>query len=569
MKKGTYVLIIALFFIILFAATAVSFVYLDLSRSPEVKPESYLEIKIEGMVEDYAAPDFLTSFLTGIRPLSLHDIWVNLRKAKADDRIRAVLLRLGSLACGWAKVSEVREAVLDFRASGKKVFAYVEEAPEFDKEYYLATACDRIILHPTGWVGINGIGVTVPFYKKALDMLGIRAEFEAMEEYKTANNIFTQDRFTGPHREMVLSVNQDIFAEYVKTVGQARNKTEEEVRRLIDHGFFHGEEALEAGVADELLYEDELGPAMAGKGGKLQRISLAEYARVSAPASGLDGRKKIALVYGQGMIVSGENTYQIMGGAAVSRWLRKARQDSSISAIVFRVDSPGGSAVASDVIGREVSLARKAKPIVISMSDLAGSGGYWVSMAGHKIVAQPQTLTGSIGVYSGKFSLAGLYEKLGITAEKVTIGEKADIFSSFRGLTEDEKSLLREQNTWYYERFLSRVAENRNMTGEKVRQLAKGRIWTGLQAQKIGLVDEIGGLSKALEIAKELADIPQDESVRLVVWPRRTTFLGTLFGPKEESRAARLPASLAQAISNLQILEKTGVWALMTLWPGS
>jgi len=567
MKKGTYVVIIILVFVLLFATTVVSFFYLNFSRPPTVKSDSYLEIGLNGAIQDFAVPDFLMSVLSGTRPLSLHDIWTNLRKAKTDDRIHAVLLRLGSLACDWAKVSEIREAVLDFRSSGKKVLAYVEEEPEFDKEYYLATACDRIILHPMGWVGINGIGGYVPFFKKALDKLGIRAEFEYLEEYKTAYNEYTEDRFTGPHREMIESIYKDILSEYIKTVARARKKSEEEVRGLINRGFFYGEEALKAGVADDLLYEDELQTALAEKGRRIYKISLNEYSLAAAPAAGLSRGRKIALIYGQGTIIHGENFREMMGSTAVSRWIRKAREDSSIAAIVFRVDSPGGSAVASDIIGREVVLARKVKPVVISMSDMAGSGGYWIAMAGHKIVAQPQTLTGSIGVISGKFNLAGLYEKLGITAEKVTFGEKADIFSSFRGLKDDEKKLLREQNTWYYEQFMSRVAENRNMTKERVHAIAKGRVWTGNQAKEIGLVDEIGGLSRAIEIAKKLAGIPQDEAVKLDVWPKRTSFLGSLFNRNAEMPGVRLPGHLDKVLSYYKIMEKERIWALMPFWP--
>jgi len=569
MKKGNYVLIIILIFIVLFTTTVVSFFFMDFNRPPAVKTDSYLEIDLNGSVRDFAAPDFLTSLLTGVRPLSLHDIWVNLRKAKTDARIRAVLLRMGSLACDWAKVSEIRESVLDFRSSGKKVLAYVEEAPEFDKEYYLATACDRIILHPMGWVGINGIGGYVPFFKKAMDKLGIRAEFEPLEEYKTAYNMFTEERFTGPHREMIESLYKDIFSEYIKTVAQARKKSEDEVRRLIDRGFFYGEEALKAGLADSLLYEDELEAALAEKGRRTHKITLAEYARAAAPEAGLSRGRKIALIYGQGTILSGESFAEMMGSSTVSRWLRRARQDSSIAAIVFRVDSPGGSAVASDVIGREVVLARKVKPVVISMSDMAGSGGYWVAMAGNKIVAQPQTLTGSIGVLSGKFDLAGLFKKLGITSEKVAFGDKADIFSSFRGLRDDEKKLLREQNMWFYEQFMSRVAENRNMTKEQVHAIAKGRVWTGNQAKEIGLVDEIGGLSRAMEIAKTLAGIPQDEEVKIVVWPRRTSFFGALFGRNAETPDVRLPDALDKALDYFQLMEKERIWALMPFWPGA
>jgi len=569
MKKRTYVLIIFLVIFILAAAAAVSYFLTDWRRPAVTVPlHAYLEINLFGQLQEIAPPDFFTNVILGIRPLSMNELWMNIRKAKADDRVEAILLRLNLLACDWAKVTELRDAVLDFRKAGKKAYAYIDEAPDFDKEYYLATACDRIILHPMGWLGINGIGGYVPFFKNALDKLGVRAEFEHVEEYKTAYNQFTEKGFTPAHREMMESIYGDLFSQYVKAVATARKKNEEEVRRLIDKAFFQGEEALKAGLVDDLLYEDQLQNLLQSGGRKLGRITSDAYARVSPVSAGIGIGRRVALIYGVGPILSGESLPQSMGGTTVARWIRQARQDKSIAAIVFRVDSPGGSSVASDVIWREVFLAKKEKPFVVSMSDVAGSGGYWISMAAHKIVAQPQTLTGSIGVLAGKFDLSALYEKLGLTSEKIAYGKEADIFSTFRPFSPEEKKIMKDEILWTYDQFLTKVAEGRNMTKDDVNAVGRGRVWTGAQARDLKLVDELGGLTKAIELAKGLAGIAKEKEVRLVVWPKKRTFWESLFGRRAPESLLDRPPGLKQAALALRLMERNRVWAVMPFWSG-
>jgi protease-4 len=566
MNKGKYVLIIILIFVLLVTATILAFFYTEFNRPPEVKAVSYLDIDLAGPVQEFSSPDFLTLFLTGRQPLSVHDFWLNMHKAKVDRRIRCLLLRIGYLECNWAKVSEMRQAILHFRESGKPVYVYIEEAPEFDKEYYLATACDKIILHPLGWLGVNGIGGWVPFFKAGLAKLGIEAEVEHVEEFKTAYNMFTEKGFTEAHRTMLNSIYEDIFSEYVRTVAAERKKSEKEFRSLIDVGLFQGEKALQAGLVDDLLYEDELTKLLQEDGRKLQRTRYSEYIRVSPASLGLQTGRKVALLYAMGPIVSSEGSYQVIGGRTLARWIRQVREDRSVAAIVLRVDSPGGSAVGSDVIWREVFLAKTEKPVVVSMSDLAGSGGYWISMAAQKIVAQPQSLTGSIGVLAGKFDMVGLYDKLGITAEKMTFGERADMFSSFRTFAPEEKKFLKEEILWTYDKFLTKAAQGRNMSKEDVNMIGRGRVWTGRQAKENGLVDELGGLDTALALAKKLAAIPDDEDVKLVVWPKKTSLFGLVFGRMEGKSCLPVPEDLNRIVQTLKILERENPWALMPFW---
>jgi len=565
MKKGRYVLILLLIFFVLIIATVFSFLYLESGRAPSVGPLSYLEIRLAGSLVEFPETNFWSSLFLGARPLSVYDVWMSLRKARVDDRIMGVLLRLSSLDCDWAKCSEIREAIVDFKTSGKKIYAYIEEEPEFDKEYYLATACDKIILHPLGWLGITGIGGDVPFFKKALDKLGIEAQFEHVEEFKTAVNSFTESGFTEAHKKMMESIAGDEFAYYVKTIAASRKKSEAEVRALIDEAFFQGDKALKAGLVDDLLFDDQVVQLFQKNGKKGSRIDLAEYARLDPASLGLNRGRKIALIYGLGPIHGGESLYQSMGSETVARWIRAAREDKSIAAVVFRVDSPGGSAVASDSIWREVVLCRKEKPFVVSMSDLAASGGYWISMAAHKIVAQPQTLTGSIGVLAGKFNFEKLLEKLGITMEKIHFGKRLDIFSSFTRLTAEERQLLKKEILWIYDQFLTKVAEGRKMSKEDVDKIGKGRVWTGSQAKEIHLVDEIGGLSKAIEEAKSLAGIAKGEDVSLVVWPKKISFFGSLFGQKGARLRSSLPREFERAVDWANILNGERMWAIMPL----
>ena len=568
MKKSAYVALIFLFFALLAAGGVFFMVVEDIGgRAVDVPSRGYLDVPLSGAVAEIPPPDALTSYVLGTRPLAVHDFWENLRKAKVDGRIRAVLLRLGLLQCDWAKAAEMREAVLDFRRSGKKVYALIEEAPDFDMEYFLATGCDKVILHPLGWLGINGLGGYVPFLKGALDKIGVRAEFEQVEEYKTAYNMFTEKGFTPAHREEMESFYADLFAQYAAAAAEARGLAPEAFRALVDRGFFQGERAKAAGLVDACLYEDEVQELMAGGGRPLVRVRFDDYTRVKPASVGLEtGPAKVALIYAVGPILAGESAPQFIGGTTVARWLRAARGDASVKAIVLRIDSPGGSSVGSDVIWREVALARKEKPVVVSMSDVAGSGGYWIAMPATRIVAQPQTLTGSIGVLAGKFSVDGLMAKLGVTADKVVFGEKADAFSPFRPFTAEERKILKDEILWTYERFLAKAAEGRGLSRDEVDAVGRGRIWTGRQAKELGLVDELGGLTMALGIAKKEAGIDAGQDVRLDVWPRKRSIWQALLGRPSAAFGLGSAAGPERVLETLRLLNRTGVWAIMPFW---
>jgi len=566
MKKQSYILINLLIFFILMLATCGAFFLLEFTSPPSVKTQSYLEINLSGGMQEKVSPDLLSTMM-GVKPdISLHDVWMSIRNARSDRHIQALVVNLGLLQCNWAKISELRDIILDFKSSGKKTYVFMEEALEFDKEYYLATAFDEIILHPQGYLGINGIGGFTPFFKHSLKMLGIEAEVEHVAEYKTAYHMFTEDKFTPAHREMMTSIYDSIFSHYIRTIAEARVRSEAEMADFIDRGLFQGPEAREAGLVDGLLYRDELEDRLQTDNGRLSRVSLSQYLRTRPSPEEFSRGEKIALIYETGTILSAENSRGIMGSHTIARWIKQARKDDSIRALVLRVDSPGGSVVAADTIWREVILAKKEKPVVVTMSDVAGSGGYQISMAAHEIIAQPQTLTGSIGVIFAKFNLEKLYSKLGVTTERMTFGQRADMLSPYRSATPDEKKMLRDSILWTYDQFLEKVAAGRNITKETADGLGKGRVWTGLQAKENGLVDEIGGLALAVERAKNLAGIPDEDDVRLVVWPKRVSFW-------ESFRARRIPQTrlfpdtdMQKALETYRMLEKQQIWALMPTW---
>lgn len=566
MKRSTYILIILLIFFILIMATCASFVYFEFKRPPRIKPNSYLEINLVGEIQERVTPDLLGSLLLRPQPLSMNEIWTNFQKAKTDARVETIVLRIGYLMCNWAKANEIRELILDFRASGKKAFAYIEDSFDFDKEFYLATACDKIILHPEGRLMINGIGGSIPFVKKALDKLGIEFEVQHAGEYKTYYHMFTQDSLTPWHREMLESIYGNLFSHYVQTVAEARGISQDNIKQLVDHGLFHGQAAKEAGLVDELMYEDEFQEFLRQGENKINKISHTQYLKVKAASMGFNKGKKIALIYGIGTIYSGEGPAQVMASTTISNMIKKARKDKSIAAVVFRVDSPGGSVVASDIIWREVLLTKKEKPVVVSMSDLAGSGGYQVAIGAHKIIAHPQTLTGSIGVVFAKINMEKLYAKLGITAENIQYGLKADIFSSFREMTPEERKLLQEEINRAYEQFIVKVAEGRSLPTDEVRKIASGRVWTGKQAQELGLIDDMGGLSKAIQIAKEMAGIPAEESIKLIVWPQKISLFQMLTGRTLASTQFGMPPKVEKVLSTFRLLEHQAPWALMPFW---
>lgn len=524
---------VRLVFMLVGMAVIVSFagmllLYSLLSRGPSVPEEATLILRPGGSLQEVVPDDVLGQFV-GRDAATVRGFVDSLRFAKRDPRIRAVVLMPASLDLPfWGKVQELRDAVLDFRESGKSVTAFLEYGGE--REYYLASAANQVFLLPTSPLDLTGVASYEVFLRGTFDRLGTYPDFVHVGDYKTAVNTFTEKAMTPAHREMSESLNRDMYAQLVRGIATARKKSDEEVRTIIDQGPFSPDDALRLGLVDGLAYEDELDdrvPALGMAGDR--RIEGEDYRRVNPRAAGFAPRSRIAVLYAVGAITSGKSGFDPMNGAVLGsdtmvEQIRRVRDDDSVKAIVLRIDSPGGSSVASDVIWRELTITREqnpSRPLVASMSDLAASGGYYIAMPAQVIVAQPATLTGSIGVFSGKFVVSGTLDKIGITAETVQSGRNADINSPFAPFSPAAREKLQGYMQGFYDNFVRKAAASRRTTPERIHAVAQGRVWTGQQARASGLVDELGGLSEAIDIAKERAGIAAGEDVDIVVYPAR------------------------------------------------
>ena len=522
---------------------AVAATILFATRGPDIQTESVLWLRVpENLAE--RPSDHPLGQLLGPRD-TVGGVVDALRKARVDDRVRAVVLVPPAQPGLWGKVQEIRAAVRDFRQSGKPAVAYLEFGG--GQQYYLATACDEIFLAPTSPLDLVGVAMYEPFAREALDKIGAYPDMLHAGDFKTAANVFTETTFTPFHREMNESLSRDLYEQLVAGVAEGRGLPEPAVRALIDDGPFLPDDAVGRGLVDGLAYEDELLERLAGGGEPPGHLPYAEYRRVDPQSLGLDAGPSLAVVYAVGPIVLGDSSVDAGGGNVAAaqtlvRSLRAARESEAIEAIILRIDSPGGSAVASDLIWREIVLAAADKPVVASMSDLGASGGYYVAMAADVIVAQPATLTGSIGVVGGKLVLGSMFAKLGIAVEAVSDGRMAEMNSIFTPYSDEARMRVQALVEAFYDEFVAKAAEGRGMTREAIHAVAQGRVWTGRQALGAGLIDELGGLARAVAIAKERAGLAADQEVTLVPFPRPRSFLEVLAGGLE-IRSHLLPAA--------------------------
>jgi len=522
---------IAVLFTVLGVACFVSIVgftalYLLVGREPSVPSNATLVLRVGGSLSELA-PNDVVGYLRGTKAPTVRGIVDNLRKAKVDSRVRAVLLKpTGFESPFWGKVQEVRDAVVDFRKSGKPVYAYLEYGG--DREYYLATAADKVFLMPSTALDLTGVATYELFLRGTLDKVGVFPDLHRIGDYKTAVNTFREKTYTAAHREMDQSMNRDLYEQIVRGIADGRKKNEADVRALIDDGPFLPEDALRAGLVDDVAYEDQVDDKLRS-GEKRAHLDTDDYARVSPSSLGLNKGPRVAVIYASGTIASGKGGYDpvngpIAGSDTLIDYIKQARRDSAVRAIVLRIDSPGGSATASDAVWRELTITkneRSDRPLVVSMSDLAASGGYYIAMPAQVIVAQPSTLTGSIGIFGGKFVTGGLYEKLGAHIEATSIGRNAEINGPTRPYNPQELKKLEEQLQSFYDQFVEKVAAARHSTPEKIDAIAQGRVWTGRQGKQNGLVDELGGLDRAVAVAKQRAKIAADADVELIVYPPR------------------------------------------------
>jgi protease IV len=556
MKRGLGLVILLLVLAVLVSAVGIGILYFIISPGPRVEERSTLVLRPGGELFEIV-PDDVLQFVRRSEARTVRGYVDALRKAKIDRRVAAVLLAPRALSSPfWGKVQELREAVVDFKASGKPVYAFLEYGG--DREYYLATAADKIFLVPTATLDLTGVATYEVFLRGTLDWIGTFPDLLHIGDYKTAINVFKEKTFTPAHKEMSASLNRDQFDQLVRSIADGRRKREDEVRTAIDEGPLLPEDALRHGLVDDLAYEDELDDLVhdVGGPGALKLIESDDYGDVSWESLGVHRRSKIALLNAVGAITLGRSGYDpvngpVVGSDSVVEYIREIRADSSIRAVVLRIDSPGGASTASDVIWRELMITKsdaRKRPIVVSMSDLAASGGYYIAMAGDVLVAQPGTLTGSIGIYTGKFVTGGSFDKLGANIEATSDGRHAEIYSPDRRFTDEERKKVQESMQAFYDQFVEKVAEARHTSPEKIDQIAQGRVWTGQQARQVGLVDQLGGMQAAVAIAKQRARIPAEEEVELVVYPPRRSFYQVLTEQFDQ------PAKLTTAESIMMLL---------------
>ena len=554
--------------------------------TPSVPSRTVLELNLErGLVED--APDdaiakAMTSDLTIVR-----DIVEGLERAGNDSKVAGVIARLGNASMGMAQVQEIRDAVISFRAKNKFAVAFAETFGEFgpgNSSYYLATAFDEIRLQPSGDVCLTGLMLEGQFLRGTFDKLGITPRMDHRYEYKNAMNTYTEKKFTPYHREAMEALMNSWFSQIVRGIAEARHLSEDQVKALIDRAPLLGKEALDAKLVDSLAYRDEVYADVKNRAGNgAQMLYLDKYLeRAGRPNQ---SGKTIALVYGVGAVHRGSSGYDpvfgdvSMGSDTVGGAFRAAIDDPNVKAIIFRVDSPGGSAVASDVIWRETVRAKQAgKPVIVSMGDVAGSGGYWVAMSADKIVAQPGTITGSIGVLGGKLLTNGLWDKTGLSWDQVHAGANATMWSSTDDYTPAEWARFQAFLDRIYSEFTSKVSDGRKLPLERVKEIAKGRIWSGEDAKKRGLVDELGGFPVAMRLAKEAAGISEGEGVRLQVYPAKKTTFDVLFGEKPDNseragvndamiKALRVIQPVARQVRSATAAEERGIVEMPEIRP--
>jgi protease-4 len=497
-------------------------------KAPEVVAGSYLVFDLSSNITDAPPPVDLGEFSAGRTDvMQLRSITRALRYAAHDSRIRGVLL-LGNLSpqlygSGYAALGEVRAALADFRASGKPVLAYIDYATT--KDFYLASVANEVAIDPYGMIIMPGLASQPIFYAGAFEKYGVGVQVTRVGKFKSYVEPFTRTDMSPENREQLQKLLDDIWGSLISDIGRSRGVTAESIQTTVDaEGIIKPAAAVKAHLVDRVAYRDEIIDRLKKETGvtspteSFKQVPLGVYARTAVRAPVSSGFGEVAVVYAEGDIVEGEGDSSEVGGAKFAREIRTLREDPSVRAIVLRVNSPGGSATAAETIQRELRLARKTKPVIVSMGSYAASGGYWISAFGDRIFAEPTTITGSIGVFGIQFDLQRLANEHGITFDSVKTGKFADAITIARPKTDEEMAVFQRMVDWIYSQFVAKVAEGRKLKPSFVEEIAQGRVWSGSEAKKLGLVDELGSLSDAIRYAGAQANL--GSGFRVVEYPR-------------------------------------------------
>lgn len=496
-------------------------------KEVKIEPNSILYVDLKQEIVDRGSEDPFKGFdfasFQPNSPIGLNQILKAIANAKEDSNIKGILLELDAVNAGAATTEEIRNALIDFKSSGKFIYAYSDTYSQ--KAYYLASVADSVFLNPEGMIEWLGLRSEIMFFKKTLEKLGVEPQILRHGKFKSAVEPFMLDKMSPENREQTLTYVSSIWNQWVKGISETRGISADKLNSLANNmEIFNAKKALENKLVDGLIYKDELIATLKTKLGieekkDISSIELKKYFKAPEVAKRKFSKDKIAVIYASGEIGMGEGGDDNIGSEGLSRTIRKARRDSSIKAIVFRINSPGGSALASEVIWREVDLAAKVKPVIVSMGDVAASGGYYIAAPATTIMANPTTITGSIGVFGLFFNLQkALDNKLGITVDVVKTNDHADFFSVFRPMTAEEKAVGQMFIEQTYQTFIGHVSAGRGIPVEQVDAIGQGRVWSGVNAKDIKLVDEFGGLTDAIKLAAEKAGL---ENYRLVELPKQ------------------------------------------------
>ncbi len=536
------------------------------TKQPVVAANSVLVLALDGNLPEAAPVDVPIPFIQAQSAPTVRDLWASLRQAAADNRIKAVMLQPHDLSAGWGKLQEVRQELADFKKSGKPVYALLQGAGS--REYYLASIADKIFISPDDMLDVKGFRLGEMYFKNTLDKLGIGVQVDHIGQYKDAGDLFTRTNMSPETREVLSQVLDQIYGDFCSTVGQARHKSSDDVRALIDLGPFIATQAKAVGLVDELGYEDQVFSELKKKVGadELNKVNIRSYFR-GVPSRG----DRIAVLVGEGDIVRGDpnssfGSDDVIASGAFAKTIRQVRNDRSIKGAILRVDSPGGDAVASDEILRELKLLSGAKPLVISMSDMAASGGYFISMTGDPVISYPDTITGSIGVLYVKANLHGLYDKLGIQEDTITRGKLADMDSDYLPLSDAARQKLHDSIEATYKSFVSKVASARRKTYDQIDPIAQGRVWMGAQARQNGLVDQLGGLDQAIALVRKRAKLSAGGETNLITFPPRRSLIDILTNSSPDALETAIAGSkIRKALPGLpsQALLKGGMLRIL------
>ena len=510
-------------------------VWFAMNRGGGLEDGTWLELDLYGEVHEYDLPGGPLGQVVGGDALTLQDLLDNLGKAAIDDRIAGVIFRISSSNdAGWAKLQELRRAVDKVQEAGKPVYAWGDALNV--RSLFLAAGCDKVMMPEGGYFTFKGSNMQRIYLRGMLDKLGIKPHLHKIKDYKSAAEMIMNKEMSDATREMVGWMVDDFTGVLMETLAAERGLTEAQLLTAMAYAEFLPEEALEAGLIDEVVYLQDLQDRLRGEDDdRLKTVGHAAYAEESWQDCGFKGGDTVAVVHAQGSIGGRNNRVDplmgvMMGHETIVRELQRCRYDDDVKAVVFRVDSGGGESLASDLMAHEVELLASVKPVVVSMVDVAASGGYYIAYKGNKIMADPLTITGSIGSITGFFNMKGFYEKIGINKDGVTWGPMAELGTDMRDPTEEEWERHVDAHYKSFNAWLADVAEKRGMTFEHAETLAHGRVWTGRQALENGLIDAVGNLDDAVALAAELAELDQEKPPTLVHLPESRDLLGSLLG---------------------------------------